>query len=100
MKPNIHDMIMQATDLRQDIQNGIERSLKLIQLDECVITKKTIGTHVWTLPKTNISLDPKDTNTKVKAVIIAISREKGIEAVQVYEKSVNKQKFKMFLHQI
>ena len=33
--------------------------------------------------------------TKTKAVIIAVSREKGIELVKVFEKSINKQKFKM-----
>ncbi len=72
----------------------------MIQLDECVVTKKTFNTHVWTLPKTNVTLDQRETYTQTKAIILAISREKGIESVLVFEKSINKQKFKIFLDHI
>ena len=59
-----------------------------------------MGTHVWTLPKTNICVDQTEIYTKPKAIILAISREKGLETVMVFEKSINKQKFKNFLDQI
>ena len=42
-------------------------------------------------------LDQTKAYTKTYAVVMAISREKGVEMVDVYEKSINKTKFKMFL---
>ena len=83
--------------MRVDIQRRIESRLKVIQLDECVVTKKTFNTHVWTLPRNNVTLDQRETYTQAKAVILAISRERGLESVLVFEKSINKQKFKVFL---
>ena len=37
---------------------------------------------------------------KVQAVLFAISREAGVELVQVHDKSINKQKFKQFLDEL
>ena len=74
-------MVLQAADLRQDILTSIDKKQWLIQLDECVVTKKTNNTHVWTLPKTNITLDQSEIYTKSKAIILAVSREKGLELV-------------------
>ena len=74
-------MVLQAADLRQDILTSIDKKQRLIQLDECVVTKKTNNTHVWTLPKTNITLDQSEIYTKSKAIILAVSREKGLELV-------------------
>ena len=65
-----------------------------------MITKKTFNTHVWTRPRSNITLDQGETYTKTKAVILAISREKGIESIMFFEKSINKQKFRIFLEEI
>jgi hypothetical protein len=53
----------------------------VIQLDECMVTKKTIGKYAWTLPKTNVVLDWSEIYVKAKAVIVAISRELGVELV-------------------
>ena len=73
------DITIQVVDLRQDIQRAIERRLRIIQLDECVITKKTMPTHAWTLPKNNITLDQSQVYMKVYAVLVSISREAGIK---------------------
>ena len=53
--------------------------------------------HAWTLPRTNIILDISDVYIKAHAVLVAISRERGVDLVEVFEKSINKQKFKIFL---
>ena len=68
--------------------------MKIIQLDEFVVTKKTWDTHVWALPKENYMLDQAKAYTDTFAVILAISREKGIELVDIQMKSINKRKFK------
>ena len=76
---------------------AIERKFRIVQLDEFMITKRTKPTHVWSLPKTNICLDQRELGIKAKAVIAAVSREYGIEHIEVYEKSITKIKFKAFL---
>ena len=58
-----------------------ERKFRVIQLDECLITKNTLPTHAWTLPKTNIRIDQRESYTKAKAIIVAVSREKGLDYI-------------------
>ena len=67
---------------------------KIIQLDEFVVTKKTWSTHVWTLPRTNMQIDQSKAYTEVYAIILAVSRESGVELVDIYKKSINRSKFK------
>ena len=94
------DIVIQAAELRQDILTALDMGRKIVQLDEFVVTKKTWPTHVWTLPKTNLQMDQSKAYTETYAVILAISREKGIELVDVYKKSINKIKFKHFLDRL
>ena len=65
-----------------------------------MITKSTLPTHVWTLPKTNACIDLGQLKSPAKAMIMAISREYGIEYLEVFEKSINKCKFKVFLENL
>ena len=69
-------------------------------LDECMCTKTTMPTHVWTLPHTNESLDKSNTNMRPIAIVLAISREKGLELIQTYPRSINAMKFKSFLEEL
>ena len=38
--------------------------------------------HAWSLPNTNISLDKKWTNIQPIAIILAVSRENGLDHIQ------------------
>ena len=49
---------------------------------------------VWTNKKKNIVFDLSNIETKAKAVIVAVSREYGLDMVRVYNNSVNITKFK------
>ena len=69
-------------------------------MDEFAINKYTWPSHEWSLPKTNIQLEQSQTYTKPYSVILAVSREKGIELVDIYEKAINKKKFKFFLERL
>ena len=51
------EIAIQAAELGTDIQLAVDRRLKIIQLDEFVVTKKTMPTHVWTQQKTNAQID-------------------------------------------
>ena len=94
------DIVVQAAELRQDVMMALDMRRKIIQLDEFVITKRTWPTHVWTQQKVNMKIDQSEAYTETYAVLLAVSREKGIELVDIYEKSINKVKFKHFLDRL
>ena len=79
---------------------ALERKFWIVQLDECLVTKRTLPTHVWSLPKQNAEIDMKDCYTKARAIILAVSRENGVENVEIYPNSINKRKFKVFLENL
>ena len=64
---------------------ALERKFRVIYLDECMITKRALPTHVWPLPKTNVFLDQKEISIKNKAILLAVSREYGLDHIEVHE---------------
>ena len=90
-------LTLQAADMANEVRMAIERKFRIIQLDECCVTTKTIPKTAWSLKKTNVLVDYKEIQTEVKAIIAAVSREIGLDYIQVYRRSINKIKFKMFL---
>ena len=56
-KPQLESIILQASDLSQDISMALEMKFRIVYLDECMVTKKTMPTHAWTLPKINVHYD-------------------------------------------
>ena len=66
-------------------------------VDEMLVTKRTFPKSEWSNKKKNCTLDMGDMYCEPIAVIGAISREKGIESVMCFRKSVNVMKYKIFL---
>ena len=64
---------------------ALERKFRVVYLDEFMITKRTLPTHAWTLPKTNVFLDQKKVSIKTKAILAAVSREYGLDHIEVHE---------------
>ena len=64
---------------------ALERNFRIIYLDECMITERTLPKTVWTLPKMNVFLDQKEISIKNKAILLAVSREYGLDHIEVYE---------------
>ena len=50
-----------------------ERRFRIVMLDECVVTNKTLPTHVWSRKLTNASIDLSWFKQPCKAIILAIS---------------------------
>ena len=94
---DLEKITIQAAEYANDIQMAIERRFRIIQLDECVVTKNTIPKTAWSLKKMNIELDFKELNMDPLAIIAAVSREYGVDHVMVFKRSINKDKFKIFL---
>lgn len=64
------------------------------------MTKSTIPTHEWSLPKREFQIDLSKYHKKTYAGIVAISFEGGVELIKVYEKSINQDKFISYLKDI
>lgn len=69
-------------------------------LDEFLVTKRTLLTHVWTNKLVNAQMDLGWIRSRCKACILAASQEMGLEQIEVYDSSINKDKFKIFLHNL
>ena len=79
------------------VRMAFERKFRIIQLDECLVTKNTIPKTAWSLKRMNIQLDNKELNIGALAIMAAISREYGVDKVMVFKRSINKDKFNIFL---
>ena len=77
-----------------------ERGFRVVMLDECLVTNRTLPTHVWSEKLNNAQVDLSWVNSPCKAIIIAVSREMGLENIEIYKNSINKQKFKTFLENL
>ena len=65
-----------------------------------MVTKRCIPHDDWSKLRCNTEWDYWETNTKPVAVLGAVSREKGIELIMNFPKSVNCRRFKVFLDEL
>ena len=70
---------------------------RIVYLDETMFTRKTVAEAEWTLPKQNVMIHDAKLNEPTLALLSAISKEKGQEHFQIFEKSVDIPKFKVWL---
>ena len=73
------------------------KGFRIIYVDEMMVTKSTIATHEWTNKYKNFEIDMKDFGKETVAVLAGISKEKGLDYVATYDKSVNIPKFKEYI---
>ena len=62
-------------------------------MDETCFARKTCVDAEWSLPKENITVDQAMLDEPTLALLAGISKEKGLEHYQVFDKSVNIEKF-------
>ena len=65
-----------------------------------MVTRRTIPKLDWASKYQNSEIDWSHLGNIPIAVIAAVSREKGVEAIMCFKKSVNVLKFKIFLEEI
>ena len=77
----MENIVIQAEEYANDVRLAIEKKFRIVQLDECFVTRNTIPKTAWSLNKRNIELDNKSTDIDAKCIIAAVSREYGIDLV-------------------
>merc|ERR1711974_177758 len=58
---------------------------------------RTMPTSAWSLKRTNVQLDYKEVQNEVKAIAAVVSREYGLEHIEVFRNSITKINFRVFL---
>ena len=70
-----------------------KQGYRIVYIDETVVTRKTVPLTEWTRKKENMSVDITKIDEPTLALLSGISREKGQEHYQIFEQSVNIDKF-------
>jgi transposase len=72
----------------------------VVQVDEIVVTKRTILDHTWSAKHHNATIDMGWLGRGAIAVLGAVSREHGIHLIMTFKDSVNVSRFKVFLEEL
>ena len=78
----------------------IDRGFRIIFLDETLITKSTITKREWTPKKKGLEISFDQFSREVIAIIASVSRDAGVDLIMNFGKSVNKEKFKVYLEEL
>ena len=70
---------------------------RIVYIDETCFTRTTLPDTEWARPMENMTVDVAMRDEPTLALLAGISKEKGLEHFMVFEKSVNKEKFKEYL---
>ena len=73
---------------------------RIIYIDETMVTRKTVVDAEWSRPKENMSVDVAKLEEPTLALLCGISKEKGLEHYQIYDNSVNVDKFMEYLQEL
>ena len=96
-RQTLENLTIQAVDYANDVRMAIERKFRIVQLDECFVTRNTIPKLAWSMKKMNIELDNKSLDINAISIIAAVSREYGLDHIELFDRSITKIKFKIFL---
>ena len=73
------------------------QGFRIVYIDETMMTRKTVPLTEWARKKENMSIDVTKLDEPTLALLSGISKEKGQEHYQIFERSVNVDKFFKYL---
>ena len=80
-----------------NVKRGLTRAkndgYRVIYIDETMFTRKTIAETEWAKKGQNMQVDQAKLDEPTLALLCGISKEKGLEHFEIFENSVNKEKF-------
>ena len=86
--------------MAQQLKVMMQRGFRIVYLDETMVTTKTIPTHEWSGEKHEIQVDYRQYGRSAIAVLGGVSQERGVDLMMQFEKSVNIEKFKLWLDEL
>ena len=82
--------------MKRKLTQARNDGFRIVYLDETMFTRKTCHQSEWTKKRENMSVDQSKLDEPTIALLCGISKERGIEHHQQFDKSVNIEKFKQF----
>ena len=82
--------------MKRNLTKARNAGFRIVYIDETMFTRKTCPDTEWSTKKNNMRVDSAKLDEPTMAVLCGISKEKGVEHYQLFEKSVNIDKFKEF----
>jgi len=83
--------------MKRELTKARNAGYRIVYLDETMITRKTVADAEWSRPKENMAVDVAKLEEPTLAMLCGISKERGLEHYQVFEFSVNGDKFEEYL---
>ena len=83
--------------MKRQLTRAKNEGYKIHYIDETMVTRKTVTLAEWSKKHENMTIDQANLNETTLALLSGISKENGLEHYQIFEKSVNKAKFKEYL---
>ena len=75
----------------------IDRGFRILCLDEMCVTKSTIQKREWSAKGNHFEIDQSKFSESCVAALVSVSVEMGIDHMMLFDKSVNKKKFWLYL---
>lgn len=91
---------MQTKEAYNELAKCMQNGFDIIYCDEVTFTVKTQLANAWSLPNEPLQIDYKQFEQGCIAAIVCISLTKGVEIVDLYDKSINIQRFACFLEKL
>ena len=82
--------------MKRHLTRARNEGFRIVYIDETVFTRKTCQELEWTRKRENLQVDAKKLDEPCVALLCGISKERGLEHYQIFEKSVNIDKFKEY----
>ena len=86
--------------MKRELTKARNAGYRLVYIDETMFTRKTCPVTEWARPKENMSVDVAKLDEPTLALLAGISKESGLEHFQIFDHSVNVDKFIEYLDNI
>ena len=93
---DLADTRVLLTTMKRKLTMARNEGFRIIYIDETMFTRKTVPDTEWSHKKSNMRVDCDKLNEPTRALLCGISKEKGVEHFEIYAKSVNIDKFKIY----
>ena len=87
----------QLTTMKREMTKAKNAGYRIVYIDETMFTRKACPDKEWCLPNQNMAVDLAKLEEPTLALLCGISKENGIEHFQIFEHSVNVDKFIEYL---
>ena len=83
--------------MKQQLTKARNAGYRIVYIDETMFTRTTVPDKEWSGPKENMAVDLAKLQEPTLALLAAISRKNGLEHCQIFQDSVDTDKFLEYL---